>query len=61
MVTMYTTSWCGFCRRLKAGLNNAGIEYTEIDIDADEDAAAIVTGINRGNRTVPTWSSPTAA
>jgi mycoredoxin len=54
MVTMYTTSWCGFCRRLKDGLNRAGIDYTEIDIEVDEDAAVVVTAINGGNRTVPT-------
>jgi mycoredoxin len=54
MVTMYTTGWCGYCRRLKAGLNQEGIDYLEVDIDLDEEAAAVVTGVNRGNRTVPT-------
>jgi mycoredoxin len=54
MVTMYTTGWCGYCRRLKAGLNQEGIDYLEVDIDLDEEAAAVVTGVNGGNRTVPT-------
>ena len=54
MVTMYTTSWCGYCRRLKDGLNRAGIDYLEIDIEADETAADIVVAANGGNRTVPT-------
>jgi mycoredoxin len=54
MVTMYTTSWCGYCRRLKDGLNRAGIEFTEVDIEVDESAADIVVGVNGGNRTVPT-------
>ena len=54
MVTMYTTSWCGFCRRLKAGLTREGIDFTEIDIEVDESAADIVTQVNGGNRTVPT-------
>lgn len=54
MVTMYTTSWCGWCRRLKSGLDRAGIEYTEVDIERDEAAAEIVVRANGGNRTVPT-------
>jgi mycoredoxin len=54
MVTMYTTSWCGYCRRLKAGLDREGIAYTEIDIEVDESAADIVVAANGGNRTVPT-------
>ncbi len=51
---MYSTSWCGFCRRLKMQLDEAGIGYREIDIDRDADAAAFVEQVNRGNRTVPT-------
>ena len=54
MVTMYTTSWCGYCRRLKAGLDRAGIEYAEVDIELDESAADVVVAANGGNRTVPT-------
>ncbi len=51
---MYTTTWCGYCRRLKDGLNRAGIDYVEIDIETDETAADIVVAANGGNRTVPT-------
>ena len=54
MLTMYTTSWCGFCARLKAGLQRADIAYEEIDIEAVPEAADIVTKVNGGNRTVPT-------
>lgn len=53
-ITMYTTSWCGFCRQLKSGLAKAGIDWTEIDIDSNEDAAVRVMQINGGNQTVPT-------
>ena len=53
-MTMYTTTWCGYCRRLKDGLDRAGIDYVEVDIEADEDAAEIVVAANGGNRTVPT-------
>jgi mycoredoxin len=54
MLTMYTTSWCGFCARLKAGLDRAGVEYAEVDIERDETAADLVMSVNGGNRTVPT-------
>jgi mycoredoxin len=53
-VTMYTTSWCGFCARLKSGLNRAGVEFAEIDIERNEEFADRVIQINGGNRTVPT-------
>ena len=57
-VTMYSTPWCGYCRRLKTQLDSAGIAYTEIDIEAHPDAAALVEKINDGNQTVPTVVFP---
>lgn len=53
-LTMYTTRWCGFCRRLKAQLARDGIEVLEVDIEADPDAAEYVMTVNGGNQTVPT-------
>lgn len=53
-VTMYSTTWCGYCQRLKAQLGRAGIEWAEVDIEADAEAAARVKEINGGNETVPT-------
>jgi mycoredoxin len=53
-LTMYSTSWCGYCRKLKMALKSQGIAYTEIDIDADPAAAQFVASVNGGNRTVPT-------
>jgi mycoredoxin len=53
-VTMYTTSWCGFCFRLKTALNAEGISYTEVDIENDLAAAEFVMSVNGGNQTVPT-------
>jgi len=51
---MYTTQWCGFCKRLKAQLGRAGVEVNEIDIERDEAAAEFVMNVNGGNQTVPT-------
>ena len=54
VVTIYTTNWCGYCVRLKHGLQDAGIQYDEIDIEHVEGAADVVMDVNGGNRTVPT-------
>ena len=57
-VTMYTTTWCGYCVRLKHQMNAEGIAFVEVDIEADPGAAAIVEQVNGGNRTVPTLVFP---
>jgi mycoredoxin len=53
-VTMYTTSWCGYCFRLKKVLKAEGIKFSEVDIEADPAAAEFVASVNGGNQTVPT-------
>ena len=53
-VTMYTTSWCGFCHRLRTQLDRAGVAYDVVDIEQVQGAAEIVEQVNRGNQTVPT-------
>jgi glutaredoxin-like YruB-family protein len=37
-ITVYSTTWCGFCRSLKQYLDQKGIAYTAKDIEADESA-----------------------
>ncbi len=51
---MYTTSWCGYCNRLKTMLKASGISYDEVDIEEDNAAAEFVGSVNGGNQTVPT-------
>ena len=53
-LTVFTTSWCGFCHRLKTALRSDGISYDEVDIEQDPAAAQFVSSVNGGNRTVPT-------
>jgi mycoredoxin len=53
-VTMYTTSWCGYCVRLKKLMQREGIDYAEVNIETDESAADLVMKANGGNQTVPT-------
>jgi mycoredoxin len=57
-VTMYSTTWCGYCRRLKSQLDGAGIAFTEVDIDEQPDAATFVRQVNDGDQTVPTVVFP---
>jgi mycoredoxin len=57
-LTMYTTSWCGYCVRLKHGLERAGIEFDEVNIEQDAEAEAFVIKANGGNATVPTMLLP---
>jgi mycoredoxin len=52
--TMYTTTWCGYCRRLKSQLNREGIAFAEVDIEQNPSAADYVMSVNGGNQTVPT-------
>jgi mycoredoxin len=54
LVTMYSTPWCGYCRRLKTQLDREGIEIDVVDIEQEPAAAEIVADINGGNKTVPT-------
>lgn len=57
-ITMFSTTWCGYCKRLKKQLDVQGIGYTEINIEEVDGTAEIVEKINGGNRTVPTVLFP---
>lgn len=57
-VTMYSTTWCGYCRRLKSQMDREGIGYTEVNIEDVPDAAEFVMKVNGGNQTVPTVLFP---
>ncbi|SDG93420.1 mycoredoxin [Sinosporangium album] len=57
-LTVYTTSWCGPCKRLKSQLTREGISYREIDIEANPEAASFVMSVNNGNQVVPTVLFP---
>ena len=58
MLTVYSTTWCGYCTRLKKSLDREGISYAEVNIEEDEAAAELVMNANGGNRTVPTVVLP---
>jgi glutaredoxin-like YruB-family protein len=39
-VVLYTTSWCGWCRKTIAHLDKHGIQYENLDIERDRRAYA---------------------
>jgi mycoredoxin len=55
---MFSTSWCGYCRRLKSQLTAQGIGFQEINIEETEGTAELVASLNGGNQTVPTVIFP---
>lgn len=57
-IIMYTTSWCGDCRRAKRIFAAWSVPYTEVDIEEDRAAAALVIRLNAGKRSVPTILFP---
>ena len=54
MVTMYSTTWCGHCRRLKREMDEAGIAYVEVDLDEHPEPGGRIIEATGGYRTVPT-------
>lgn len=57
-ITMFSTTWCGYCRILKNGLKREGIGFTEVNIENEPGAAELVMQANDGNQTVPTVVYP---
>ena len=52
-ITMYSTPWCGYCKRLKRQFEEAGISYEEIDVDAIPGYDQRIIEASGGYRTVP--------
>jgi glutaredoxin 3 len=51
-VTLYTTQWCPYCARARQLLQQKGVEFEDIDIEAQPEARAeMLTRSQR--RTVP--------
>jgi glutaredoxin len=54
-VILYCTPWCPSCRSARAFLKEHKIDYVEVDISKDREAAARVRGWADGNETTPTF------
>jgi len=51
MLTVYTKNNCGFCVMLKNLLTKKGYDFTEVNIEEDEDAYTFV--IEEGHKSMP--------
>lgn len=57
-ITMFSTEWCSYCKRLKLMLDKTGIGYTIVDIENTPGTPELVESINGGNQVVPTVVYP---
>jgi mycoredoxin len=57
-MTIYSTTWCGYCHRLMKQLDREGVGYDVVDIEQVPSAAEYVMSVNGGNQTVPTVVFP---
>jgi mycoredoxin len=57
-ITMFSTSTCGFCTRLKSQLNRHGITFNEVNIEDFPHTAELVASLNGGHHIVPTVLFP---
>ena len=55
-LVMYCTDWCPACRRARVFLKQYGINYKEINITRDREAAAQVREWTGGSETTPTFN-----
>ena len=51
-ITVYGADWCSDCRRSKALLDAEGVDYTWVDVEHDESAAAKALAIS-GRTSIP--------
>ena len=56
---MYGAQWCGDCRRSKAVLDNHGVHYDYVDLEAVEDGADRAYAIS-GRTNIPVIVFPDA-
>jgi glutaredoxin 3 len=52
-VELYTTQWCGYCARARALLSKKGVDFIEIDVDADRAKREEMIQRSGGGLTVP--------
>ncbi len=57
-IVMYTTTWCGDCRRTKRVFSSLGVPYAEVDIERNPGAAELVRRLSGGMQSVPTILFP---
>ena len=52
-VEMYTTMWCGYCARARNLLQRKGVDFEDIDVEADTSKRTEMVQRAGGRTTVP--------
>ena len=52
-ITVFSTTYCGWCRRAEHLLQQQGIPFAAIDVTGDADARAALADRSGGRQTVP--------
>ncbi len=60
-IIMYSTTWCGDCRRSKRWLTENNVPFKDVNIEENEDGMRYVVQVNNGSQTVPTIVFPDGA
>ena len=50
----YTTDWCGYCVRSKALLKKLNVEFSEINVDVNQEANEYIKSLQVNQRRIPT-------
>ena len=58
-ITMFGAAWCGDCRRTKQQLDELGVTYSYVDLEADPAAADVAREIS-GRTNIPVVVYPDA-
>ncbi len=53
-IVLYTTEWCGDCRRTRQFLRERGVAFEKVNVDENAEAEELVLRVNNGRRKVPT-------
>jgi len=59
-ITMFGADWCGDCRRTKKQLDELGVGYSYVDLEADPAAAEVAREIS-GRTNIPVVVYPDAS
>lgn len=59
-IRVFGADWCRDCRRTKAQLDQLGVAYTYIDLEAERDAAEVARDIS-GRTNIPVVLYPDAS
>lgn len=59
-ITMFGAAWCGDCRRTQKQLDELGVEYDYVDLEAEPAAAEVAREIS-GRTNIPVVVYPDAS